>query len=140
MCSFYKELAKRLGVLDKCRFLGYIPYDEIPIFMNQLHFIANTSRFESFGIALVEAMAAGVPVVSFDNGGPSDFINAVNGVLVENQNEEQLTEKLDWMIDNYQKYDREKIVASVIKQFSKSAFVARMNVIYEKARGGMLKP
>lgn len=128
----YKEMAKELGILEKCKFFGFIPYEDVPKFMNQLHFFVNTSRFESFGIAIVEAMASGLAVVCFDNGGPSDFVNQANGVLVENQDAEKLKEKIEWMLEHYRTYDREKISISVVDRFSKEIFVTRMNRIYQE--------
>jgi glycosyltransferase involved in cell wall biosynthesis len=130
----YKELANGLGLSTKCRFLSFIQPHDVPEFMNQLHFFVNTSRFESFGIAIVEAMASGLPAVSFDNGGPSDFVNQDNGLLVENQNEEKLKEAMEWMMENYKTYDREKIRASVVNRFSKETFVDQMNKIYQKVK------
>jgi glycosyltransferase involved in cell wall biosynthesis len=79
-------------------------------------------------------MASGLPAVSFDNGGPSDFVNQDNGLLVENQNEEKLKEAMEWMPENYQAYDREKIRASVVNRFSKETFVDRTNKIYQNVK------
>ena len=128
----YKLLAETLGIGEKCLFFGFFPYERGPDFMRQLHFFVNTSRYESFGIALVESMVSGIPVVCFNNGGPSDFVRDCNGVLVENQNEEKLLEAIKWMMANYQNYDREKIRASVIELFTEKAFIDRMEAIYEE--------
>jgi len=44
----------------------------------------HTSRYEGFGVVLVEAMAFGIPVVAFHNNGPDEIIsNGKNGFLIE---------------------------------------------------------
>lgn len=61
-----------------------------------------SSRFEGFGMVLIEAMACGVPCVSFDCPfGPSDIIkNNEDGFIVENGNSEALAEKLNLVIED----------------------------------------
>ncbi|MDR2955181.1 MAG: glycosyltransferase family 4 protein [Prevotella sp.] len=60
------------------------------------------SRFEGFGMVLVEAMACGIPCVAFDCPcGPRDIIrDGEDGFLVENGNIEQFTERLSLLIEN----------------------------------------
>jgi len=132
MMDGYQLLAHRLGISAQCKFLGFVPVSKVPAFMNQLHFFVNTSRFESFGIAIVEAMASGLPVVCFDNGGPSDFVDQTNGLLVENQDSVKLKAAIEWMMENYQTYHRERIRTAVAERFSGETFVSRMNQIYQE--------
>ena len=61
-----------------------------------------SSRFEGFGMVLIEAMACGVPCVSFDcNYGPADIIDDdFDGLLVENGQPLNLAESISVLINN----------------------------------------
>lgn len=94
---------------------------------------AFSSRFEGFGLVLIEAMSCGVPCISFDcPHGPSEIItNGRNGLLVQNGNIDEFANSLDSMINNYeqrkfmsinaridsQKYKRENIMPQWIELF-----------------------
>lgn len=61
-----------------------------------------SSRYEGFGMVLVEAMTKGLPCISFDcPNGPSDIIeDNVTGFLVEKENIDKLAEKIIFLIEN----------------------------------------
>ena len=61
-----------------------------------------SSRYEGFGMVLIEAMSFGVPCVSFDcPHGPADIINdSENGYLVENGNIEDFANRLKQLMEN----------------------------------------
>lgn len=61
-----------------------------------------SSRFEGFGMVLIEAMSCGVPCISFDCPyGPSDIIkNEIDGFLVENGNFDALADTINLLIYN----------------------------------------
>ena len=80
-----------------------------------------SSRFEGFGMVIAEAMACGVPVVSFDCPyGPKDIIrDGEDGLLVENGNVEQLAEQINFLIENEdRRKEMGKNARSNVKRFA----------------------
>lgn len=71
-------------------------------------FYVMSSRFESFGLVLIEAMSCGLPVISFDcKFGPrSIVVDGETGVLVENNDVESLAGAICSMIENEEKRER----------------------------------
>lgn len=65
-------------------------------------FLVLSSRYEGWGLVLVEAMSCGIPCVSFRcKYGPEDVISdRKTGLLVENGNVEDLSNKILWMINH----------------------------------------
>jgi glycosyltransferase involved in cell wall biosynthesis len=57
-----RDTARALGIQDRVRFLGH--WDEIPPLLQSLDIFVLSSKFEPFGVALLEAKAAGLPVVA----------------------------------------------------------------------------
>ncbi|WP_445737051.1 glycosyltransferase family 4 protein [Mariniflexile sp.] len=96
------KLAKTLGLSDSVFFSP--PIRDIQSKYLESSLYAMSSRSEGFGMVLIEAMACGLPCVSFDcPSGPKDIIdNNLNGFLVENGNINQFTEKLKTLIDDFE--------------------------------------
>jgi len=65
-------------------------------------FLVCSSRWESFGMMMIEAMSCGVPVVSFDcDNGPRNIItDGDNGLLARNGDVDDLAAKIRWMMEN----------------------------------------
>jgi len=75
-----EDLARELGVYDEIRFVGKQEQMEDILAIADLFLL--TSEYESFGLAALEAMAAGVPVISTNAGGLSEInINGETGFL-----------------------------------------------------------
>lgn len=76
------------------------------------------SKYETFGVVLIEAMASGLPVVATRCGGPDGFVCNDVGILVEKNNVEALAEGMKAAIENKDKYEPEVIRKYAIDNFS----------------------
>lgn len=70
-----QELARDLGVASRVKFLGFVPYEQIPEYFSACDIFIRPSRSEGFGNSFIEAMAFGLPVIATPVGGIVDFIN-----------------------------------------------------------------
>jgi glycosyltransferase involved in cell wall biosynthesis len=73
--------AQELG--DRVHFTGFLPHAAVPAVLAHADLLALPSLYEDLSSALIEAMAAGLPVVATRVGGTGDLVrHGVNGLLV----------------------------------------------------------
>ena len=78
-----RELAQRLEISERVEFMGAVPPSKIAEQYQTAHLFVLASYFEAFGIVLVEAMAAGIPIVATNAGGiPHVVEDGVSAKLV----------------------------------------------------------
>ncbi|HEX9069153.1 MAG TPA: glycosyltransferase, partial [Ktedonobacterales bacterium] len=90
-----------LGVAERVRFPGAAPQSELPAWYRAADALIISSRYESFGLVAVEALATGTPVVASAAGGlPSIVRDGVNGLLVPWRTPEAFAERLDLLLSD----------------------------------------
>ena len=97
----YLDMMKRLGIdSSRCHLYGSIN-DVRKVYISGSIFV-HPSRFEGFGLVLIEAMACGVPVVSFDceNGPRSIITDGFDGFLISPFDVEAFAEKVILLMKN----------------------------------------
>lgn len=93
--------AAEAGLTANIRFTGPIPHDELPVYYSAADVCAVPSYYESFGLAAVEAMACGTPVVASRVGGlVSTVTDGVSGYLIPWRCPEPFAEKLEVLFGN----------------------------------------
>lgn len=80
-------MCTELGISDSVTFFGIVPNTEVPDILNTFDIFVNCSKRESFGVAVVEAMACELPVVVTQTSGYCEIVdNEVNGVILKDRN------------------------------------------------------
>ncbi len=76
--------AQKLGLEKRVRFLGHVPHDELPDYLNAGDLFAFTSILEeAFPLSVIEAMGVGLPIVATRVGGvPTAIEDGAQGLLV----------------------------------------------------------
>ena len=83
--SPYPQMAKDLGVAHRTHFLGY--RKDMPALMRAADFFVFPSRYDPFGLALLEAMATGLAVVTAKSAGASSLVTPEVGFVLEQAND-----------------------------------------------------
>lgn len=97
-----KELAKSLGVSDSVKFIGFIPNDELPEYLNSMDVYVSTSLSDA-GIAAstAEAMSCGLPVIVTDVADNKEWVeDGITGFVVPTKDPKLLAEKIIYLLQN----------------------------------------
>lgn len=76
-------LRARLEGRDRVRVVGRVPHEQVSTWIAAADVVCQPSLVEPFGLAILEAMAAGRSVVATRIGGPPEFVTAEAGALVD---------------------------------------------------------
>lgn len=97
-----KLQAENLGIYKYVKFRGYIENDNVPEVLSKMDIFVVPSLQESFGVAAVEAMAAGLPVIASDVGGLREVVKKnFTGILVKPKDVDALVDALNLLIKDY---------------------------------------
>jgi len=126
--------ARALGLGDAVTFAGAVPPRELPDRLVALDAFAMPSRFESFGVAALEAAACGLPVVASDAGGVSDVVqHDRTGFLVRPGDADELARRLVALGDPaLRRTMGEAGRRFVARDFAWTDCVDRMHALYEE--------
>ncbi len=109
-----EEQVKMLGLKNNVFFKGNV--SNVSEILHQHHIYVHSSISEAFGLVLLEAMAAGLPVVALDAKGNRDIvINGKNGFLIDLPNSDCFTEKVVELVNTPFLYQQ---CSSFSKEFS----------------------
>lgn len=97
-----KELAKSLGVSDSVKFIGFIPNDELPEYLNSMDVYVSTSLSDAgLAASTAEAMSCGLPVIVTDVADNREWVeDGITGFVVPTKDPKLLAEKIIYLLQN----------------------------------------
>ncbi len=109
---------------NKVEFLGRLTDEELYMQYAKAKAFVALAKDEDFGMTVVEAQAAGTPVIAFNGGGfKESVINNETGILIDEISEKSLKEAIKKIEET--KWSREKLLSNA-RGFSKDKFVKEM--------------
>lgn len=126
------EWCREYNIMDSVEFLGSLNRSQVTFYMQQCDCFVLPSRYETFGVVYVEAMACGKPVIAVANGGPDDFVKDFNGMLIEPNDIASLQQALEQMYNKNKAYDSGIIRTFVQNQFSEQAISQQLEQTYHQ--------
>lgn len=128
-----RQQANELGISDKVKFLGKTSEVERVLCMSDLFLL--TSEKESFGLSALEAMAAGVPVISSNTGGiPEVNVDGYSGFTSNVGEVELMAENAKSLLKDEEKYQKFSKQARVqAEKFSIHSIGPKYLDVYKKA-------
>jgi glycosyltransferase involved in cell wall biosynthesis len=125
--------AKELGIQESVSFIGKLSRQEVRQEMTNADCFVLSSKVETFGVVIIEAMACGTPVIATACGGPEDIISSNTGVLIEKENTNELSKAMQDMLINRKNFDSNVIRDEIIGRFGSKAFSKKAIELYTQA-------
>jgi glycosyltransferase involved in cell wall biosynthesis len=125
-----EQRCKTLGIQDRVSFLGRLSREKMLEEMQAANCFVLPSRYEAFGVVLIEAMATGLPVIATRSGGPDSIVNAQNGLLIERDDAEELASAMQRMWENIGAYSPGEIRRQVLLRYGDRAVMNQYHQLF----------
>ncbi|MBD3636897.1 MAG: glycosyltransferase [Crocinitomicaceae bacterium] len=131
--NLIRDLIAQLNLNEEVILRGRLNHEEVlPAYENCDFYVCN-SNFETFGMAVAEAISAGKPVVCTRCGGPEEFVTDNNGLLIDKNDGDALSNAILRMADLYKNYDAQKLSEEIQAKFGAETIRQQLIDFYENA-------
>lgn len=126
-----ESLASELGISRQVDFLGRLSRKQVVSAIANSHAYILASHIETFGVAVIEALAMGKPAIVTRCGGPETIVRAEDGLVIPANDADALSSAMIEVKNKYDRYKGEVIRRSCISRYGESAVVGQLNKVYE---------
>ena len=129
--KWLESLAFEEGISDKVTFLGALAREDVSKWMRKVDVFVLPSRYETFGVVYIEALASGTPVIGTFNGGAEDIITHDNGYIVDIDDIDSLARAMKDITINKEKFVPEKLREDCFKRYSPDIIADKIISVYK---------
>jgi glycosyltransferase involved in cell wall biosynthesis len=126
------EQYAELGLQDNVVMLGDLRRQEVKEELDKCHAFLLASKYETFGVVLIESLAAGKPIICTDSKGPRDIVTKSNGILVSSFEATDFAESMKMLVSTYDQYDQKAISESCLALFGEKAIAGKLVEVYDE--------
>ncbi len=127
-----RKMLESISINSNVRFVGRLVNEEVLDLMLQHDFLITNSRHETFSMVTAEALLAGLPVICTRCGGPEEFLDNSNSILINVDDENDLINAMQKMSNRFNDFDRLKMAEPVLKKFGITAVAEMLHNCYQK--------
>jgi len=131
--EYLKSYCNDLSLGGNVVFLGLLDRNQVKEYLDRCDIFLSTSFYETFGIALIEALACGKPVVSTNSGGPRDIIGPEDGLLIDSFDPVDFYQGVMHICQHYSQYNSDVIRKRCADRFSESEVTSKLIQIYQSS-------
>jgi glycosyltransferase involved in cell wall biosynthesis len=128
-----RELAQELGLDRRVVFAGVVPHSEVAHYAAAADLFVFSSVTETQGLVLIEAMAAGTPVVAVEAPGSVDVLEEGGGLLVPVQEDAFVEAVLELLADEPRRRAMGEKAVQAVQRYTISAATERLLTVYGAA-------
>jgi len=134
--SRLRKQAASLRLAPRVTFAGGLPHDEVIGYYDECDIVVLPSFAESFGVVVIEALAAGKPVVATRCGGPEHIVDESVGAIVEPGDSEALADAIRHVDARYEHFAPSRLAALVERRYSLESIGSQISSVYTEAAFG----
>lgn len=127
-----QHLAAELNVGQHIQWPGLITQQQLATLYRSSHVMVSASRIETFGKAIIEALACGLPVVATKTDGAIYIVDKKElGELTETENAQMLATAMYHVMYHYDQYDPNTLSSAISARFGKEVILSQWIAQYK---------
>lgn len=125
-----QKQAELLGVSEAVKLVGRKTKEEIVRLFQESNVFVLSSRAETFGVVCIEALSQGLPNIATICGGPEEFINERNGILIPPEDVNAMSNAMVNIFKDNQMYNNKNIADDCKQRFAPQVIAEQLTNIF----------